>query len=116
MPQWFLKQWRDIKGNVKWDVVKWAVLGLVAVAISSFSLLKHGLSPWQQVALFACFGLTLVWALIATWAAITLTQPTLDSTQKSERGSPDVPPPPPSVLSAGSAIDEQPYLMRATAV
>jgi hypothetical protein len=105
--------WSDIKGNVKWDVIKWGVLGLVVVALSSFSLLKNGFSPWLQVALAACFGVTLLWALAATLAAIHAMRHPDSAPQSAERPLLGVQSPTTSVLPVGWSIHE-PYLKHTT--
>ena len=76
MYNWFLRQWRDISGNVKF----W-LLGVIGVAIVTATIaLTHGLYLWQQVILSLIFLILFAWAVVATVAA---TRPK------------EVPPPPP---------------------
>jgi hypothetical protein len=52
LQEWLLKQWNDIKGNVKF-----ATLGLVgSAAFTLVGLLTHGLTWWQRAILLFIFG------------------------------------------------------------
>jgi hypothetical protein len=64
--EWLLRQWNDIKGNVKFYA-----LGLAGSAIlTTVGLLTHGLKWWQQATLLFIFGAVLVWAITATVLAV----------------------------------------------
>ena len=68
MGNWFTSQWRDIKGNAKWDVAKWAVilgwptmLTLIATTVAVFK----GLSIATRVYILVPVISFLIQALIA---------------------------------------------------
>jgi len=60
--EWFVKQWDDIKGNVKYG----ALLLFAGTAATGMGYVTHGLAWWQQVILWMCFGGLLAWAITAT--------------------------------------------------
>jgi hypothetical protein len=62
LPEWLLKQWNDIKGNVKYGIV----IAAGTAALTATGLLTHGLARWQQAILLFIFGLVLTWAVIVT--------------------------------------------------
>ena len=66
MREWFIKQWNDIKGNVKYA----ALLVLAGAVLSGVGLLIRGLAWWQDSILFFCFGGLLAWAITATVLAL----------------------------------------------
>jgi len=59
---WLVKQWQDVRGNVKF----WISTVVAAGAVAAIAALVHGLSFWQDVALIFLFSVILVWAVIAS--------------------------------------------------
>jgi hypothetical protein len=58
---WFVRQWNDIKGNVKYAVL----LGILYV----LGVLLHGLAWWQQSVLALIFVLVVCWGIAQTLKA-----------------------------------------------
>jgi hypothetical protein len=76
LQEWLLKQWNDIKGNVKF-----ATLGLVgSAAFTLVGLLTHGLTWWQRAILLFIFGVIALWAITATVLTILRSKPRPDIT------------------------------------
>jgi hypothetical protein len=59
---WWLIQWQDMKGNIKY----WIALFLLSLAVSGAALLTRGLLWWQQFGLMVIFLALFAWAVIAT--------------------------------------------------
>ena len=64
---WIVQQWNDIKGNVKYALVLIGGAGLITLV----TMITHGLLPWQQVVLMACFVLVFGWAAFVTAVNVT---------------------------------------------
>jgi hypothetical protein len=66
MPRFIKTHWQDIKGNAKWDFIKWAVIGIftLLVAITRFS--QH--APFWQVLI------ALIVAFVCVFFVISLIQ------------------------------------------
>ena len=62
MREWYVKQWNDIKGNVKFAVLAF----LASAALTAVGLLTRGLASWQQAILWFILGILLVWAIAVT--------------------------------------------------
>ncbi|MGA2269867.1 MAG: hypothetical protein ABSH44_15465 [Bryobacteraceae bacterium] len=62
--RWILRQWDDIKGNVKYGLLLF-ILGVIMAGVVAVT---HGLALWQQVTLTAFFLVLVAWALLATAA------------------------------------------------
>jgi hypothetical protein len=60
---WFLKQWDDIKGNVKYGLLMAILAGLGGL----MGIVLKGLTDERRFAVSALFILVILWAAVATW-------------------------------------------------
>jgi hypothetical protein len=65
MRDFLLRQWNDIRGNVKYGLL----LTALTLMLIGFTTLTHGLMWWQQACLVAIFSVVFVWAIAATVVA-----------------------------------------------
>jgi hypothetical protein len=69
--KFLLKQWHDIKGNVKYGIL----LIVAGAVLTGVELLVHGLTLWQRAGLLFIFAAVLVWAITATVFAMVHSKP-----------------------------------------
>jgi len=67
-PSWIERQWRDIRGNVKWDVIKWASWGLLTMIAPSCYVLFQKLRQ-LSLDLYVFGGLFFVSLLVTLFSA-----------------------------------------------
>lgn len=68
IPNFFKNQWHDIKGNAKWDFIKWVVIGISASIAAIVRVFGH--APWWLVLIIFIVGLVCVallfWVILKT--------------------------------------------------
>lgn len=63
MFDWLLKQWNDVKGNVKFYFLSLLTAGIIVGA----KFVTDGLPLWKQIFLLLTFVWIFGWAMAASW-------------------------------------------------
>jgi len=64
MSDWLLKQWNDVKGNVKF----WALAFVISsIVLPGAKYMLDGIPLWRQIGVIVLFALCVTWAIVASW-------------------------------------------------